>query len=167
MYPTLDKKKVQWKTDNYACTRIVKSGSNKHELQVLALKIFDTCRINDIKLDVVWIPRDQNKTADYLSKCIDKDDWEITTTLFDKLNTLYGPFTIDRFASNRNTKTLRFNSKYLCPNTEAVDAFTQNWESENNLLVPPVGDICRVIKYFENKHVSGTLLVPYWKSAPF
>ena len=66
-----------------------------------------------------------------------------------------------------NTKTLRFNSKYLCPNTEAVDAFTQNWESENNLLVPPVGDICRVIKYFENKHVSGTLLVPYWKSAPF
>ena len=84
-----------------------KSGSNKHELQVLALKILDTCRINDIKLDVVWIPRDQNKTADYLSKCIDKDDWEITTTLFDKLNTLYGPFTIDRFASNMNTKTLK------------------------------------------------------------
>lgn len=39
----------------------------------------------------------------------------------------------------------RFNSKYWCPGTEAVDAFSQVWVSENNWLVPPPSYIPRVI----------------------
>lgn len=44
---------------------------------------------------------------------------------------------IDRFACDYNTKLPRFNSRFLQPKCEAVDAFFQNWSSENNWLVPP------------------------------
>ena len=35
----------------------------------------------------------------------------------------WGVATIDRFASEKNLKTMKFNSKYLCPGTLGVDAF--------------------------------------------
>lgn len=45
--------------------------------------------------------------------------------------------TINRFACDYNTRLPRFNSRFLQPKSEAVDAFFQNWSSENNWLVPP------------------------------
>ncbi|VDI63461.1 Hypothetical predicted protein [Mytilus galloprovincialis] len=53
------------------------------------------------------------------------------------LDKLWGKHTIDRFATDYNTKCSRFNSKCWCKNTEAIDAFSQNWFGENNWLVPP------------------------------
>lgn len=54
----------------------------------------------------------------------------------------------------------RFNSKYWCPGTEAIDAFTQVWKSENNWLFPPPSIIPKVIngdrkgfKYFDCSRV--------------
>ena len=76
--------------------------------------------------------------ADFVSKIIDKDDSEITEEFFELLNNDRGPFTIDRFASFKNTKVERFNSKFMVPGTSAVDAFTQDKRFENNLLVPPI-----------------------------
>ncbi|VDI17276.1 Hypothetical predicted protein [Mytilus galloprovincialis] len=53
------------------------------------------------------------------------------------LDKLWGKHTIDIFATDYNTKCSRFNSKCWCKNTEAIDAFSQNWFGENNWLVPP------------------------------
>ena len=36
------------------------------------------------------------------------------------------------------TKLPIFNSKFLCPKTSLVDAFSVSWEGHNNWLVPPV-----------------------------
>ena len=52
--------------------------------------------------------------------------------VFKQLDQLWGPHSIDRFASSYNAKLSRFNSRFLHPGTEAVDAFTQDWSSENN-----------------------------------
>ena len=65
----------------------------------LAFKIFSTCLQNNISLDIQWIPRDQNSKADYLSKIIDYEDWGVTKQFFDFINSMWGPHTIDRFAS--------------------------------------------------------------------
>jgi hypothetical protein len=46
--------------------------------------------------------------------------------------------TIDRFANFNNKKLNRYNSLYWNPGSEAIDAFSQNWQFENNWLVPPV-----------------------------
>jgi hypothetical protein len=34
------------------------------------------------EIQTVWIPRDQNTQADYLSRIIDIDDWAISTEFF-------------------------------------------------------------------------------------
>ena len=41
-------------------------------------------------------------------------------TMFKQLDQLWGPYSIDRFASSYNAKLSRFNSRFLQPGTEAV-----------------------------------------------
>ena len=64
----LQYKTIFWYTDNCGTSVIVKKGSNKTHLHNLAVDIFDTCFVNNINLDIFWIPRDSNKDADKLSR---------------------------------------------------------------------------------------------------
>ena len=50
------------------------------------------------------------------------DDWLLDMGTFRFLDCLWGPHTVDRFADNYNAHLTRFNSRYACPGTEAVDA---------------------------------------------
>jgi hypothetical protein len=45
---------------------------------------------------------------------------------------------IDRFAYFNNKKLNRYNSLYWNPGSEAIDAFSRNWQFDNNWLVQPV-----------------------------
>ena len=47
--------------------------------------------------------------------------------VFIHLDRLWGPHSIDRFASSYNSKLPRFNSRFLQSGTEAVDAFSQDF----------------------------------------
>ena len=113
------------------------------------------------------IPRDLNSRADLISKLIDFDDYELNDVIFQGLDELWGPHSIDRFACSYNAKLPRFNSRFFQPGSEAVDAFCQDWGSNNNWLCPPVCLIVRVIKHLELCHAKGTLIVPLWKSSFF
>ena len=137
---------VHWSTDNFATTSIVRKGSKKMHLQLLALEIYELCLQFNIKLRVNWVPRKLNKEADEISKYVDTDDWRITNSFFERVEKRWGPHTIDRFANYENRKLPRFNSKFYSPFTEKVDAFSTSWENENNLLVPPVKSIPGVLK---------------------
>ena len=76
--------------------------------------------------------------------------------------------TIDRFASEKNRKTMRFNSKHLCPGTLGVDVSAFDWTGEFNWLVPPVFLIGKTIKHFSRKAGCKAILVcSYWTSATF
>ena len=158
---------ILWYTDNWSAPRIVRKGSAVPELHRMAEKIYEIRRSSDMELQVEWIPREMNHYADYLSKVIDHDDWQTTPSLFKYIDHKWGPHTIDRFASSSNSKIRRFNSKYLCPNTEQVNAFTTHRGAENNFLVPPVTYIPRVLSYMKFCQARGTLLAPYWPSAAF
>ena len=156
-----------WHTDNYAASLIVKNGSRKPELQRLSEIIFDTCQKANIQLEIKWIPRECITFVDGLSKQPDGDDWETTQEFFAFLNNIWGPFTIDRFADNINSNLSRFNSKFHCPGTEGVDAFSTSWEAENNYLVPPVYLIPRLLEHMKTSRAAGVLVLPYWSSAVF
>ena len=116
-------KVIKWYTDNKNCVNIVTSGSMKPELQSIALSIFSTCIQKGISIDIQWIPRSENEKADFISKLIDFEDWGVTLEFFDFMNSMWGPYTIDRFASSLNNKVHRFNSLFWDPKSEAVDAF--------------------------------------------
>ena len=87
--------------------------------------------------------------------------------MFNSLNRQWGPHTVDRFATDYNAKCFRFNSKWGCPGSEAIDAFKQNWSIDVNWWVPPTRLAARVIDKIVIEQANGTLIVPMWKSAPF
>ena len=162
--PKISYKSVHWETDNYAASLIVASGSNKELLQTLAKDIYKVIIKHSVVPQVKWIPRHKNQISEALSKSYDFDDWETTDTLFHYLNRLWGPFTIDRFADNKNTKLKKSNSKFWCPDTSKVDAFTIRWENNDNYLVPPTYLVHKVIKHPQSSKGQGTLVVPFWPS---
>ena len=158
---------VKYCTDNRNIKYILSSGSNVDILQNLCLKMHDICDKYNILFVVEWIPREENKKADYLSRCSDSDDWSISDRIFEILNDKWGPHDIDRFASNYNNKCKRFNSRWWVPGTEAVDSFTQNWSGDINWVVPPPNIIMKVIKKMESDKCKTTLIIPKWESASF
>ena len=163
----LEHQKVKIFTDCQSACRIVQVGSRVLELQDIAVKIFNICFVNDIMIEAQWLPRSDNQLADNLSKTVDLDDWQLHPQLFTMLHKSWGPFTIDRFASSYNKHLQRFNSRFWCPDTEAVDCFTQDWSNETNWLCPPVSLIISVIRHMSVCYAKGTLIVPRWPSAIF
>ena len=117
--------------------RIVLYGSRKPILQGEALAIFSTGVNNQIRLEPEWIPREENEFANYLSRIVNHDDWMLNPVVFQDLDVMWGPHTIDRFADVHNRQLERFDSQYWNPCSEAVDAFTCDWSKENNWLVVP------------------------------
>ena len=165
--PKLKNYRVRWFTDNQNVVRIVLYGSKKPILQEEALAIFAIGVNNQIRLEPEWIPREENEFADYLSRIVDHDDWMLNPAVFQELDLMWGPHTIDRFADAHNRQLERFNSRYWNPWTEAVDAFTCDWSKENNWWCPPLYLIPRLLKHAEATKARGTLVIPQWPSAPF
>ena len=59
------------------------------------------------------------------------------------------------------------NKKFYCPGLEGVDAFSKSWKTENNLFIPPVKLILKVLKHLLHEEVVGTLIILVWKSFEF
>jgi hypothetical protein len=108
-----------------------------------------------------------NTEADFYSKIFDYDDWEINQLVFNYLDQIWGPFSFDCFADNKNYKVAKFNSQFWTRGTEGVDAFAYDWSNDNNWLVPPIHYIPNVINHMLKYRCYGTLVVPKWKSALF
>ena len=60
------------------------------------------------------------------------NEWATPQSIFDKLNSIYGPFTLDAAASGDNYKV----AKYY---TEADDSLSQDWSGHRVFLNPPYG----------------------------
>ena len=87
--------------------------------------------------------------------------------MYKLLDAKWGPHTVDRFATCYNVQVERFNSRYACPGSEAVDAFTVDWSKENNWWCPPPMLVPRVLRHADRCNAQGTLVVPMWESAHF
>ena len=136
-------------------------------LQVVALKVFSLALQNQIRMEAEWIPRNLNERADYLSRIIDYDDWQLNPSVFSALYKHWDPHSVDRFASFHNCQMPRFNSRCWNPGFEAVDAFAVNWSGENNWLCPPIGLVPRVIHHVQACGSEGSMVVPWWPSAAY
>jgi len=159
--------RVVVKTDSQSAARIISVGSSKRYLQSVAMDIFRLCLSNGITLQSQWIPRSLNGRADLLSRFVDPDDWSLHPSVFRMLDCRFDPHSVDRFASHYTAQVNRFNSKFACPYSCGVDAFTQNWSNDNNWLCPPTSLIVQCIRHLEECGGSGTLIVPEWRSAIF
>ena len=80
------------------------------------------------------------------------------------LSAIWGPFTIDCFASFYNTKLPHFYSRFWNPGSLGVDALSYDWAGENVLVVPPVVSIPATLKHIKLCKCKGVLVFPYWPS---
>ena len=93
--PLLKGSYIKWFSDSQNACRIIQVGSMRKDLHVIALKIFQFCVDNGIELELQWIPRTKIDRADFISRIIDVDDWQITTSFFEFLDYTWGLHTVD------------------------------------------------------------------------
>lgn len=168
--PMIKDSSVKFLVDSQSAARIVETGSMKEELQWFATEIFFICYKNNIALKVEWIPRDQNKLADWASReadVVDIEDWGLTSSFFKILDNRHGPFTLDAFSNSYNNKCPRFYSLFHSPGSLGLDALTYNWHGENVLLVPPVNAIGSALCHLKTCRAKGVLIAPKWPSSYF
>ena len=115
---------VKWFTDSQAAAKIVEVGSMKLGLHKMARRIFDICIRSGIHLKVQWIPRMSYQQADYISRLIDTDDWQIIEESFLFLDGRWVPHKVDCFASYYNHKLPKFFSRFWNPNTSKKKTLT-------------------------------------------
>jgi hypothetical protein len=103
-----------------------------------------------------------------LSKIRDVDDFGLSEA-FAFLFERFGPFTVDRFASEHNAKLPRVNSFYWCPGVTAVNSSnTQDWGgAERNFCFPPPSFVAPTRRHARACRARMTLVVLGWRSAPW
>jgi len=157
--------KVMFTLDSSAAVHnLLKGGGPKPDLSRLVKAVWKECVSLNSDAGAEWISRNKNEYADFLSKYRDRADWRLHRSVFEYLDTLWGPHTIDRFAASHNTHCDRFNSRYTDPGAEAIDAFRQNWSGENNYCNPDFNDIARVVEHARRHRADITLVFPGWKA---
>ena len=97
--PLLKGSYVKWFSDRQNACNIIQVESMRSDLHAIALEIFQFCNDYGIELEVQWIPRTEIDRADYISRIIDVDDWQISASCFMSLETSWGAHTVDCFAS--------------------------------------------------------------------
>lgn len=111
----------------------------------------------------------ENTWADTLSRIArDNSDWQLHPRLWQKVDSLWGPHSIDLFATSNNCQLPRFFAYRPSPGAAAIDAFIQDWRKERNLYGnPPFAQIGRVLQKVIAERVTMTIIVPVWRTAPW
>ena len=81
---------------------------------------------------------------------------------------MFGPHTIDRFASFSTSLLPAYNSRFCDPGSCGVDALGQtDWAHHNNFVNPPFRLISRVLDVVEAQQADATLIAPLWPGQPW
>jgi len=149
--------KVRWFTDSANAVIIITKGSRIPDLQKIAVNMLLLCRAQNIVLWPVWLSRSANTIADSMSRSPERDDWALLPSCFDDLDALWGPHTVDRFATHYNAQLPQFNSKVWCPGTSGINCFLQDWSTDNNWLCPPVSLVVQTVSHTLQQGALATL----------
>ena len=112
-----------------------------------------------------YIQSAANIWADRLSREIDTADWSLNPRLFRYLNRLWGPHTVDRFASMENALLERYNARWRDPLSEAVDCLhldDREWRRELNWCNPPWELLDDLVLKLRRSGAAATVVTPLW-----
>lgn len=167
--PHLQGRRVLLHEDNQAVIGILSKLTSKSPVLMNELRklwyLLDTCNIT---LRPRYIRSAANIWADKLSRELDNSDWSLNAKHFLMLNNLWGPHSIDRFASFTNAQLPRYNSRWLDPGTEGVDCLRlsdQEWRKENNWCNPPWDLLPELVLKLRQSGAAATVVAPAWPSA--
>ena len=140
-------------------------GTRSYALCQLAISIWNWCIQKGITIHADHLPGRLNVRADFASRnWNDNSDWMLDPTVFAQLQTRFGLFSIDLFASFQNAQLPKFFSWKPSPNALAVDALAQQWAHfKIPYAFPPFALIGRCLQKILEEKVSRVLIIaPIW-----
>ena len=109
-----------------------------------------------------------NSCADFLSRQKSTYEWMLHPRPFECLDQMYGPLTINRFASKTTKQIEKYNSYFHDPCTSGVDALAQgDWRENNNYVNPPFVLIPKIPEKIFQEKACATLIAPVWPAQPW
>jgi len=157
------------RTDNKSnAANLMRGGGRTKDLTLVAREVWQFLRERSCTLSAAYHPGSINVLADNLSRREkDTNDWCLHPDLFRLLETRWGPFDTDLFATRNNCQLPRYFSRYPDPQATAVDAFAQDWGPLKAYGNPPFILMGRVLQQVALQKASVVLVVPEWRSAPW
>jgi hypothetical protein len=123
---------------------------------------------NDISIRPRYIRSAANIWADTLSRELDCKDWQLNPRIFAHLQRLWGPHTIDRFASMLNAQLPRFNARWRDPLCEdSMHLSDDAWRRENNYCNPPWSALPALAANLAQAQAAATVIAPFWPNKPW
>ena len=152
---------VQVLSDNLTSVAYINHlGGTSRLMSRLMTMLFVTAHELGITLTAKYLAGDVNGHADRLLRILSPYEWKLHPGVFQE--DLWGPHSVDRFESERTRQLKRYNSLYLDPETEAVDAMMQDWSEENNFINPPFWMLPHVVQKIKEQKATATVIAPYW-----
>ncbi|KAK3283685.1 hypothetical protein CYMTET_8630 [Cymbomonas tetramitiformis] len=134
----LEGKVVRLYCDNQAVVAMLSHFTSRNpDLMRRMRRLWLLLDLHDIELQARYIRSEANVWADNLSRCEDLDDWRLNRDWFVWANKQWGPYTVDRFASEISAQLPRYYAAWKDPKCEGVDSLTYDWRGENNWVNPP------------------------------
>jgi hypothetical protein len=158
-----------WLCDNQNVAKFLTKGSGNAEIMRTVMRILGRARTLLLDVFPIWVPREDGRIqrADALTKGVDSDEWSIHRADFDDIRLGYGRFTVDLFATSRNSKCDRFYSADYDPASDGTDAFSRSWNGEVAFAALPIALIARTVRKLAHSEVRGVLTIPLWRGARF
>ena len=131
----------------------------------LSISIWNWCIQKGITIHADHLPGQLNVRADFASRnWNDNSDWMLDPTVFAQLQTRFGLFSIDLFASFQNAQFPKFFDWKPSLNALVVDALAQQWARfKFPYAFPPFALIGRCLQKILEEKVSRVLIIaPVW-----
>jgi hypothetical protein len=159
---------IYWLTDSENLVSFLNKGSSKLHIQKEVFRVLTICKQLNIRIIPIHLLQDDPRIqiADHGSKIKDSDDWSVDRDTFSRLDEQF-VFTIDLFASDKNSKCARFYSNFFCQGTHGIDAFCHNWNGEVAWTCPPIKNVQQTVRKIRSCTMSGVLMVPEWPTAEY
>lgn len=120
-----------------------------------------------LRADAYWLSTVANEHADRLSRDRYRTYWRLRRSVILVLQSRWGPFTVDRFATVVETQLERFNSVVANPGADAVDAYRQPWGGmEHSYVNSPLAQAALAISKMAKENASGVMFLPFWPAQP-
>ncbi|XP_040290011.1 uncharacterized protein LOC121002639 [Bufo bufo] len=158
---------IKLRMDNISAVQYVNrlGGTRSATLARLAKDFWTFCLSKDIMVQAEYLPGLNNVQADWNSRYLsDGSDWQLDPRVFSAISELWGPVSIDLFASRLNRQLTRFYSWRPDPEALAVDAFLQDWSVSHLYAFPPFSMIPRTLLQVIRQQADLVLVVPFWGS---
>ncbi|KAL7307958.1 hypothetical protein TKK_0000049 [Trichogramma kaykai] len=140
-----------------AISYVNKLGGVQHKrLNNLARDIWKFREARGLWLFATYIPSKANVNADAASRIKNIDtEWELSDKAFKRIESDFGPFDVDLFASRLNNKCKTFCSWHQDPDALITDAFTIPWKNKKFYAFPPFSLILKTLRKIINEEAEG------------